>query len=64
MAAAPLNVTVHELPGRIVAVYCGNCSGVLRLALPMPLDELVEAGHAFRARHAACEAKDKPQGPF
>ena len=63
MAAAPLNVTVHELPGRIVAVYCGNCSGALRLALPMPLDELVEAGHAFRARHAACEAKDKPQGP-
>ena len=58
------NVSVHELPGRIVAVYCGNCSGALRLALPMPLDELVEAGYAFRARHAACEAKDKPQGPF
>ena len=64
MAAAPLNVTVHELPGRIVAVYCANCADALRLALPMPLDELVEAGHAFRARHAACEAKDKPQGPF
>lgn len=64
MAAQAVNVTVHELPGRIVAVYCGNCSGALRLALPMPLDELVEAGHAFRARHAACEAKDKPQGPF
>lgn len=64
MAAAPLNVTVHELPGRIVAVYCGNCAGALRLALPMPLDELVEAGHAFRARHATCEAKDKPLGPF
>jgi hypothetical protein len=30
----------------------------------MPLDELVEAGHAFRARHAACVPKDKPQGPF
>ena len=64
MAAQAVNVTVHELPGRIVAVYCGNCSGALRLALPMPLDELVEAGHAFRARHAACEPKDKPQGPF
>jgi hypothetical protein len=30
----------------------------------MPLDELVEAGHAFRARHAACVPKDKPLGPF
>lgn len=64
MAAPPLSLSVHELPGRIVAIYCGACAGALRLALPMPLDELVETGHAFRVRHAACEAKDKPQGPF
>lgn len=58
------HVTVHELPGRVVAVYCGHCAGTLRLALPMPLDELAQAGQAFATRHATCEAKDRPSGPF
>ena len=58
------HVTVHELPGRVVAVYCGHCAGTLRLALPMPLNELAQAGRAFSERHAACEAKDRPIGPF
>lgn len=58
------HVTVHELPGRIVAVYCGHCAGTLRLALPMPADELLQGVQAFATRHAACEAKDRPIGPL
>ena len=58
------HVTVHELPGRIVAVYCGHCAGTLRLALPVPVAELMEAAQAFATRHAQCEPHDRPSGPF
>ena len=58
------HVTVHELPGRIVAVYCGHCAGTLRLALPVPVAELMEASQAFTARHAQSKAQDRPSGPF
>jgi predicted metal-binding protein len=58
------HVTVHELPGRIVAVYCGHCAGTLRLALPVPVAELLDASQAFATRHAACKAQDRPSGPF
>jgi hypothetical protein len=58
------HVTVHELPGRIIAVYCGHCAGALRLALPMPVAELVTASTAFAARHGACRASERPSGPF
>ena len=58
------HVTVHELPGRIVAVYCGHCAGTLRLALPVPVAELMEAAQAFATRHAQCKAQDRPSGPF
>jgi hypothetical protein len=58
------HVTVHELPGRIIAVYCGRCAGALRLALPMPVAELVTTSTAFAARHGACRASERPSGPF
>lgn len=58
------HVTVHELPGRIIAVYCGHCAGALRLALPMPVAELVTAATAFAARHGVCRASERPSGPF
>lgn len=58
------HVTVHELPGRIIAVYCGHCAGALRLALPMPVAELVTASTAFAARHGVCRASERPSGPF
>lgn len=58
------HVTVHELPGRIIAVYCGHCAGALRLALPIPVAELVTASTAFAARHGTCRASERPSGPL
>lgn len=58
------HVTVHELPGRIIAVYCGHCAGALRLALPMPALELANAATTFAARHGACRVSERPSGPF
>ena len=58
------HVTVHELPGRIVAVYCGHCAGALRLALPMAAQALMDAVQAFSARHAQCVEREEPRGDF
>lgn len=49
------HLTIHQLPGsRTVAIYCGHCAGALRLALPMPLGELMSAIEQFTSRHACC----------
>ena len=58
------HVTVHELPGRVVAVYCGHCAGTLRLVLPVPVQELMGAMETFSARHAKCEPREEPKGDF
>ena len=58
------HVTVHELPGRVVAVYCGHCAGTLRLALPVPVQELMGAMQTFATRHAKCEPREEPRGDF
>jgi hypothetical protein len=49
------HLTVHQLPGsRTVTLYCGHCTGALHLALPVPLDEIVEAARQFTERHKDC----------
>lgn len=49
------NITVHQIAGsKTVVVYCGNCTGALRLALPVKAAELVQALKQFEARHAGC----------
>ena len=59
------HLTIHQLPGsRTVTLYCGHCTGALRLALPVPVSELVTATEQFVARHQACKAEEKPTGPF
>lgn len=58
------HVTVHELPGRILAIYCGHCAGALRLALPMPVAEFVAAAQQYAKRHATCQAREEPRGDF
>ncbi len=63
--SARAHISVHQLPGsRVVVVYCGHCTGALRLALPVPVSELVTATEQFVARHQACKAEEKPTGPF
>jgi hypothetical protein len=52
------HLTIHQLPGsRTVTLYCGRCTGALHLALPVPLDEIVEASRQFAERHAKCAAR-------
>jgi len=59
------HVTIHQMPGsRVLVLYCGHCTGALRLALPVPASELVEAMGQFSARHGACKAEEKPAGPL
>lgn len=57
----PAHVSIHQLAGtRTLAIYCGHCEGTLRLALPVAVPELMEAGRQFGMRHAACV---KPEAP-
>ena len=59
------HVTIHQLAGsKVLVLYCGHCTGALRLALPVPVSELVTATEQFIARHQACKAEEKPTGPF
>ena len=38
------HVTIHQIHGStVLALYCGHCTGALRLALPVPAAEFVEA---------------------
>ena len=65
MATSAKHLTIHQLPGsKVLVLYCGNCTGALRLALPVPASELVEAVEQFSGRHGACKAEGKPVGPF
>ncbi len=49
------HITIHQLPGaKVVTIYCGNCTGALHLALPVPLTEIAEAGRQFASRHGEC----------
>lgn len=65
MKANGQHITIHQLPGtRTLAIYCGHCTGALRLALPVPVSELVSAAYQFEARHNACKAEERPTGPF
>lgn len=65
MATRAEHVTIHQIHGsKVLAVYCGHCTGALRLALPVPVSELVTATEQFVARHQACKAEEKPTGPF
>lgn len=53
-----MSVTVHQIAGsKVVVVYCGGCTGALRLALPVQAGELVEAVQQFTGRHHACKEK-------
>jgi hypothetical protein len=53
------------MPGsKVLVLYCGHCTGALRLALPVPVSELVTATEQFAGRHGACKAEEKPTGPF
>jgi hypothetical protein len=59
------HLTVHQLQGtKNLVLYCGHCTGALRLALPVPASELVTATEQFAGRHGACKAEEKPAGPF
>ena len=53
----PANTTLINLHRNLGA-------GTLRLALPVPVAELLDASQAFATRHAACKAQDRPSGPF
>lgn len=65
MATSTKHLTVHQLPGsKVLVLYCGHCTGALRLALPVPASEFVEAVEQFSGRHGACKAEAKPVGPF
>lgn len=60
----PEHITMHQIAGtKTLAIYCGHCEGTLRLALPVPVPELVEAGRQFGARHAACVKPEAPADP-
>lgn len=60
----PEHITMHQIAGtKTLAIYCGHCEGTLRLALPVPVPELVEAGRQFGARHAACVKPEAPANP-
>ncbi len=49
------HITIHQLPGsKTVTIYCGKCTGALHLALPVPLDEIVEAAKQFTGMHKQC----------
>jgi hypothetical protein len=49
------NITVHQIAGsKTVVVYCGRCTGALRLALPVKAAELVQALKQFETRHSEC----------
>lgn len=59
------HVSVHQIHGsKTIVIYCGNCTGALHLALPMPAGELVSATDQFAARHEVCKTQAKPAGPF
>ena len=65
MATSAKHLTIHQLPGsKVLVLYCGHCTGALRLALPVPASELVTATEQFSGRHGACKAEGKPVGPF
>jgi hypothetical protein len=47
------HLTIHQLPGsKTVTIYCGNCTGALHLALPVPLTEIAEDAIKDLARRA------------
>ena len=51
-------VTVHSFFGtKTVVIYCGNCTGALHLALPVPAQEFCTAVEQFVGRHHACKEK-------
>ena len=65
MGKSAEHLTIHQLAGtRTLALYCGHCTGALRLALPVPASELVDAIEQFAGRHERCKAEEKPTGPF
>jgi hypothetical protein len=65
MGKSAEHLTIHQMPGsKVLVLYCGHCTGALRLALPVPVSELVTATEQFAGRHGACKAEEKPTGPF
>jgi hypothetical protein len=65
MGTSAEHLTIHQIHGsKVLVLYCGHCTGALRLALPVPVSELVTATEQFMARHSACKAEEKPTGPF
>lgn len=58
MATSTKHVTIHQIHGsKVLAVYCGHCTGALRLALPVPAQEFCTAIEQFVGRHHACKEK-------
>lgn len=55
MGARAEHVTIHQIHGsKVLAVYCGHCTGALRLALPVKSSELIQALKQFETRHSEC----------